>query len=555
MRLHPLLFVLALLWVTPAAQAATFTAAPDPLTFNQDVSDGTSDIQTAVVTNHTGSAVFPLSVTGPSNPDFQLVADQFGDCSMRVGLFDGESCTVRVRFTPSSGTESITDSVTVDGGSPNTATVHLAGNGTHRVLTPDPTSVPFGSRSIGAGPTAASPVTITNTGTGPVTITGAPSLSGTDASQFQIVSGSGSCPSTGDIQPNTGCTIYVTFDPSSAGGKSAQVTLPSNAPVFQVGLTGTGILAQLARSPDTLTFAQDVDAGPTSQTATITNVGSEPVPIGSVVISGSPDFTQLTGGANDCSPGVNLAIGATCDVRIAFDPTFKGPKSATVTVNSSAPPVSVALNGTATLTALDMPSTVDFGALEVGAGKTVIKSSTVTNTGTQPITVREIRLKDPDTARFLWARGLPGDCAPGRTLAGGETCELRVVYVPQSDGTKVGTMTVTSSLGVSTLLLTAAGTPRLAIPAFSDRASRTQNRRLTVYVTPIGGVVSNLVVRVRSRSGALLGTGTLTRAGSERAVTVRLRSKLRPGRYVAEASGRDSFSDVVTATPREFRLR
>jgi hypothetical protein len=202
-----------------------------------------------------------------------------------------------------------------------------------------------------------------------------------------------------------------------------------------------------------------------------------------------------------------------------------------------------------------MPSTVDFGALEVGAGKTVIKSSTVTNTGTQPITVREIRLKDPDTARFLWARGLPGDCAPGRTLAGGETCELRVVYVPQSDGTKVGTMTVTSSLGVSTLLLTAAGTPRLAIPAFSDRASRTQNRRLTVYVTPIGGVVSNLVVRVRSRSGALLGTGTLTRAGSERAVTVRLRSKLRPGRYVAEASGRDSFSDVVTATPREFRLR
>jgi hypothetical protein len=71
---------------------------------------------------------------------------------------------------------------------------------------------------------------------------------------------------------------------------------------------------------------------------------------------------------------------------------------------------------------------------------------------------------------------------------------------------------------------------------------------------PIGGIVSSIVVRIRSRSGALLGTGTLTRAGRERAVTVRLKSKLRPGRYVAEAGGRDVFADVVTATPREFSL-
>jgi hypothetical protein len=130
-----------------------------------------------------------------------------------------------------------------------------------------------------------------------------------------------------------------------------------------------------------------------------------------------------------------------------------------------------------------------------------------------------------------------------------------VVYVPQSDGTKVGTLTVTSSVGTATLLLTAAGTPRLAIPAFRDRASRTQNHRLTVNVMPIGGIVSNVVVRIRSRSGALLGTGTLTRAAGERSVTVRLRSRLRRGRYVAEASGRDSFADVVTATPRQFSLR
>jgi hypothetical protein len=551
---RPLLFVLAFLCIAPAAQAASFDAVPGTLTFSQDVTDGPSAVQTSVVTNNTGAAQF-VTFTGPSHAQFHVLNDQFSDCSMQVGLFAGESCNVRVQFTPSDEVP-LDDSVTVSDGTDPPATVQLHGTGTHRALTPSPPSKAFGSQSIGAGPTAPTAFSIDNTGTGPVTINGAPALGGADSSQFQIVAGSGSCPSTGTLQPTDHCTIYVTFDPSSAGNKAAQVTLPSNAPAFKADLTGTGILAQLTRSPDTLNFAQDVDAGPSSpQTATITNAGSESVPIGSIVISGSPDFTQLTDGANDCTPGTNLAVGATCDVRIAFDPTFKGPKSATATVNSSAPPVSIDLNGTATLTALDVPSTLDFGALEVGSGKTLVKSSTVANTGTQPIMVTAIRLKDPDTARFLWARGLPGDCAPGKALGGGETCDLRVVYVPQSDGTKVGTLTVTSSVGTATLLLTAAGTPRLAIPAFRDRASRTQNHRLTVNVMPIGGIVSNVVVRIRSRSGALLGTGTLTRAASEHSVTVRLRSRLRPGRYVAEASGRDSFADVVTATPRQFSLR
>jgi hypothetical protein len=348
----------------------------------------------------------------------------------------------------------------------------------------------------------------------------------------------------------------VAFDPSSFGDKSGHVTVPSNAPPIQVDLTGTGIQAQLTRSPDTLSFTADVKAGPSApQVVTVTNAGSEPVPIGSVVISDPADFTQLTDAPNDCTPSTTVAVGGTCELRIAFDPSTRGPKSASVTVSSSAPSISVALNGLATVAALDVPETLDFGALQVGVGKTAIQSSTVTNTGTEPITLQAIRLKDPDTARFLWASGLAMDCAPGRTLAAGETCELRIMFVPQSDGTKVGTMTVTSSAGVATLLLTAAGTPGLAIPAFRDRASRTQTRRLTVDVTPIGGVVSNIVVRVRSRSGALLGTGVLTRAGSQHAVTVRLRSPLKPGRYVASASGRDSFADVVTARPRDFRLR
>jgi hypothetical protein len=76
-----------------------------------------------------------------------------------------------------------------------------------------------------------------------------------------------------------------------------------------------------------------------------------------------------------------------------------------------------------------------------------------------------------------------------------------------------------------------------------------------VTITPLGGTVSNIAVRIRSSSGAVLASGTLVRAASERQVTLKLRSTLRPGRYVATASGRDQFAGVVKAPDRSFSVR
>src|SRR5205085_11778260 len=130
----------------------------------------------------------------------------------------------------------------------------------------------------------------------------------------------------------------------------AQLSVPSNAPAVHVDLTGTGIQAQLSRSPDTLSFTTEVNSGPSApQVATITNVGTEAVPISSVAISDPLDFTQLAGASNDCAPSTTIAVGGSCDVRIVFDPSSKGSKPATVTVNSSAPPISIVLTGNATL--------------------------------------------------------------------------------------------------------------------------------------------------------------------------------------------------------------
>jgi hypothetical protein len=554
MRWWPLVLVLVFFALAPPAYAAGMDANPTLLTFTQDVNDGPSAVQTSVVTNNTGSPV-GINVTGPSKPEFTLLHDDLvGDCSNQIGLFTGGSCRIRVQFDPSAdGT--ITDTVVVSDGM-NDATVDLSGTGTHRALTASPTPIAFGQQSIGAGPTAVTEVKVSNAGTGPTTL-GTPAISGPDASQFELAPQPGDCPSGGVLpQHDDFCLLHLRFDPSSFGDKSAHLDVASNAPLVQVDLTGTGIQAQLSRAPDTLDFGAEVGAGPSApQTATITNVGSEAVPISNVAISDPQDFSQRTGAGGDCTAGTTVPVGGTCEVRIAFDPSTKGPKSATVTVNSSAPPISIALNGTARLVALDVPGTLDFAALEVGTGQTSIETSTVTNTGTDPVTLGAIRLEDPDTARLMWARGLGSDCAEGRTLAAGETCALRIVFVPQSDGTKVGTMTVESTAGTKTLLITAAATPGLRIPAFSVRGRRTQNRRLNVIVTPVGGVVSNIAVRIKTRGGAVLGSGTLLRTGSERAVSLHLRSRLRPGTYVATASGRDLFADIVNAPPRQFRVR
>src|SRR4051794_37919119 len=200
--------LLFLVLVFPATAQAAVGTSPGTLTFVQDVTDGASAPQTSVVTNSTGSAGF-VSVAPPSNADFQVLSDQLSDCSAQIGLFDGESCNVRVRFDPSSTGHAAPDAVVVTVGS-ESGTVNLDGTGTLRQLTAGQ-ALSFGQQSIGAGPTAAQSATFENTGTGPVTFSGAPVIGGADASQFQVTSNGCS----GTFQPGDSCSVGVAFDPSS----------------------------------------------------------------------------------------------------------------------------------------------------------------------------------------------------------------------------------------------------------------------------------------------------------------------------------------------------
>ncbi len=84
-------------------------------------------------------------------------------------------------------------------------------------------------------------VTVTNRGTTNLTLSGAPTISGTNASEFLVTSNNG-CTAGLSLAPGASCSTEVRFSPLSAGDKSALFNVASNDPNFpvkQVALKGT----------------------------------------------------------------------------------------------------------------------------------------------------------------------------------------------------------------------------------------------------------------------------------------------------------------------------
>jgi hypothetical protein len=114
-------------------------------------------------------------------------------------------------------------------------------NATYTPIHPEashaPSGLAFGARHVDDGPSAPLSVTVTNNGAAPLAISSI-SLSGAHAGDFVLQT-----TGTLAIAPGLSGDIAVTFDPSAAGYRSAQLTLLTNDPAnpsILVGLTGTG---------------------------------------------------------------------------------------------------------------------------------------------------------------------------------------------------------------------------------------------------------------------------------------------------------------------------
>jgi triacylglycerol lipase len=129
-------------------------------------------------------------------------------------------------------------------------------------------------------------------------------------------------------------------------------------------------------------------------------------------------------------------------------------------------------------------------------------------------------------------------------------------YEPDCSGQRVNSFPDSSSAPPGSGRGGGATLTTLVIGHVPRSAKTTRRKRLRLAVKAKGATVRHVVVSVRSARGKRLGrSSAVTVTTRRRAVVVKLRRALRPGRYELVAQGRDTVSGRAPSSTRFIRLR
>ncbi len=239
------------------AAAPVATVTPAAVAFTSQTVNTTSAAQ-AVTVKNTGNANLNItaaaSLSGANAADFAIAAGT--TCTNGAAVAPNATCVINITFTPSaagarSATLSITDNAA---GSPQTLGITGTAVAAAPVASVAPTTVAAGGQLVTTTSTA-QVVTVTNTGNASLNITAAPSISGANAADFAVASGT-TCTSGATVAANASCVINITFTPpaGASGSQAATLTITDNAAGSPqtVPLTGTAWDFTLSGLPVTL---------------------------------------------------------------------------------------------------------------------------------------------------------------------------------------------------------------------------------------------------------------------------------------------------------------
>ncbi len=294
--------------------------------------------------------------------------------------------------------------------------INITANAGVVAFTVSPASLALGNVPTSTA-SASQPMTVTNTGSAPLSITSI-ALSGANASRFSQTNTCGAPVAVGST-----CTINVVFRPISAGYVFATLTVNAPGITQKATVNGTGIVSFTLSSTSLALGNVPTNTASASQPLTVTNTGSAPLPITSIVLSGANagEFSQT----NTC--GTSVSVGSTCTINVVFKPTSAGYVFATLTVNAPGVTQKATVNGTGIVS-----FTVSSTSLALGNVPTSTASAsqplTVTNTGSAPLPITSITLAGANASRFSQTNtcGVP--------VAVGSTCTINVVFTPVSAG-------------------------------------------------------------------------------------------------------------------------
>ncbi|PYR43178.1 MAG: hypothetical protein DMF93_03840, partial [Acidobacteria bacterium] len=401
-------------------------------------------------------------------------------------------------------------------------------------LVASPATLTFPSTSVGS--VSLAPVTIANNGTAPLTLTTPFTITGADASQFQVGS-----PGATTLAAGTSTTVSVMFAPTSGDGKSATLNITSDAGSTTVSLVGTG---QTAGAAATVVISEIRFRGPSGgndEFVEIYNNSDSPADISGWQILGSsntaPTGPRATVPANVVLPGrthylfVNTAAGgysgavpgdASYTIGVADNggvalATAGGsivdqvgittittgyregtPIAPQLTTNVDrgyerkpgglAPTLQDTNDNTAdfqltspsnpqniVLTA--SPASVDFGPVAPGDARTLVVSIKNQLLGT--VTLNAPSISGADAAAF--SAGAPSTT----TIAGRGTAAIAVTFQPADSGAKIAALVVTSSSGGTiSVPLSGTGTGGLSVsPTSIDFGTVTPGSSASATIT------------------------------------------------------------------------
>jgi hypothetical protein len=301
----------------------------------------------------------------------------------------------------------------------------------------NPSALTYGTQPVG---TASAPqtVTVTNTGTAPLTV----SLISTTGD----FSETDTC-TTSSVSVGATCGIQVSFLPSATGNRSGVLTVYGNVAGGQSTATLSGLggtPAAIVLNPLSLMFASTtINATSAAQNITISNTSGSLVALQTPNVVGA-DF-KIT--ANTC--GASLAPSTGCTVSIAFTPTASGSRSGTFTVTDDAGTQTTLLSGIGTLPATDAlsPLALTFAAQQLSTASAP-QQVMLTNSGDVALTL----IAAPITSGDFTAVN-----ACGNSLNAHSSCSINVSFQPKSVGTITGVLSVSDQYRTQTISLNGTG--------------------------------------------------------------------------------------------------
>ncbi|HVW46442.1 MAG TPA: choice-of-anchor D domain-containing protein [Solirubrobacterales bacterium] len=297
----------------------------------------------------------------------------------------------------------------------------------------EPSSLNFGPRRVGSGPTSPQSLTLVNEGGTALTVE---LVSDGDNAEFPLEAAA--CVGV-TLGPGESCVVEAAFEPTVVGTHMTTVAVATSVGGVSATLGGTGTESSFVAIPSSLAFGPVPVGGTASLTVTVTDAGSASLAIGAAAIEGL-DAGAFAIASDGCSRS-SLEPGEECSLTVDYAPTVAGGSVASLAFGID-PTRAVPLSGTGIEPRFAIaPTFHEFGEVTVGTASAA-EAFVVRDEGTGPMTIGTPRIEGEGASQFALAAG--GGCEK-ITLQVGESCVVEVEFVPSAVGAAEATLTVPGS--------------------------------------------------------------------------------------------------------------